>query len=78
MFERAKESFQGPNYFEIATSALWGIRKQRNGLVFEKERPSLQAWRAIFTKDVVLISYRAKTSNKGKLTEWIEIAPNTY
>jgi hypothetical protein len=72
MFERAKQSFQGQNFFEIATCALWGIWKQRNRLFFEKKIPSLQAWRAVFKKDMMLISYRVKAKHKDKLTEWIE------
>jgi hypothetical protein len=34
MFERTKKNFQGPNFFEVATCAMWGIWKQRNGLIF--------------------------------------------
>jgi hypothetical protein len=61
MFERAKGSFQGSNFFEIATCALWGIWKQRNGLIFEKERPSLQSLEGNFQKGHGAIGLRLVT-----------------
>jgi hypothetical protein len=71
-FARSKAKFSRSKFLEIATCALWGIWKQRNRLIFEREIPSLQAWGAVFKKNMVLISYRVRAKNKDKLTEWIE------
>jgi hypothetical protein len=73
MFEQAKQSFSGPKFFEVATCALWGIWKQRNNLIFEKVRPSFQAWRAVFKKDLVLITHKVKPKHKEDFEKWIEL-----
>jgi hypothetical protein len=36
-FGRAKNTFQGPKFFEVVTCALWGIWKIRNGKIFLRE-----------------------------------------
>jgi len=72
MFERAKGSFSGPKFFEVATCALWGIWKQRNGLIFEKKQPSIQAWRAVFKKDLSLVVHRIKPKHKEALATWVD------
>ena len=72
MFDSVKLSFHGPNFFEVAACALWGIWKQRNGLIFENQRPSLQSWRAIFKKDLGLVAHRVKPIHKESLLTWID------
>jgi hypothetical protein len=72
MFEMAKQGFQGPKFFEVATCALWGIWKQRNGLIFEGKQPSLQSWRVVFKKDLGLIVHRVKTAHKEVLADWLD------
>jgi hypothetical protein len=73
MFQRAKLSFKEPLFFEIATCALWGIWKQRNGKIFEGLQQSYQAWRAIFKKDLSLVSHRVKPKHKEALSEWTDL-----
>jgi hypothetical protein len=70
MFEMAKQGFQGPNFFEVATCALWGIWKQRNGWIFEGKH-QLESWRAVFKKDIGLIVHRVKPANKEALFDWV-------
>ena len=51
MFEEAKRDFQGPNFFEVANCALWGIWKESNAFIFEGKQPSLVAWKVVFKLD---------------------------
>jgi hypothetical protein len=73
MFQRAKLSFKGLLFFEIATCALWGIWKHCNGKIFEGIQHTYQAWRVVFKKDLALISHMVKPKHKEALSEWIDL-----
>jgi hypothetical protein len=60
MFQDANMSFSGPNFFEVATCALFGIWKCRNGKIFEGKRPSFETWREVFKEDLRLVFCRVK------------------
>jgi hypothetical protein len=71
MFERARDSFQGPKLMEVAVCALWGIWKCRNKKIFENIQPSLHGWKAVFKYDLGLITHRVKACQKENLTAWL-------
>jgi hypothetical protein len=71
MFQRAKASFQGPNFIEVATCAFWGIWKVRNAKIFEGKQPSFQVWRAVFKQDLALVSHRVKPVHRELLFSWL-------
>jgi hypothetical protein len=73
MFDRAKHSFDGPKFFEVAACALWGNWKHRNGNFFQGIQPSIQAWRAVFKKDLILITHRVKPQHKKELSIWVDL-----
>jgi hypothetical protein len=72
MFERAKLTFQGPKFIQVATCALWGIWKIRNSKVFEGKQPLVQTWRMVFKHDIGLIVHRVKPIHKASLSAWID------
>ncbi|BAS70916.1 Os01g0201850, partial [Oryza sativa Japonica Group] len=41
-------------FLEVFFLAAWHIWKQRNGLIFQNIRPSFQALRSLFVKEVLL------------------------
>jgi hypothetical protein len=71
MFEDAKNSFQGPNFMEVAICALWGIWKCRNKKIFENIQPSVLGWKEVFRYDLELIIHRVKPAHKNILKTWL-------
>jgi hypothetical protein len=71
MFDRAKQSFQGPIFFEVATCALWGIWKIRNSKKFEGKEPRFQTWEAVFKHDLGLVVHRVKAGHRAALSTWL-------
>ena len=46
---------------------------QRNGLIFNGTRSSLNSWRHLLKKDLTLVIYRIKTRHVAGLKEWIDV-----
>jgi hypothetical protein len=72
-FQEAKESFQGPKFFEIATCALLGIWKRWNGKIFEGKRPTFQARKVIFRADLNLVICMVKPTHKASSFKLVKL-----
>lgn len=63
MIKLAMSQFQKPRFAEINGSALWNILRQRNTLILrgnDRVKSSLAQWKALFKKNLHLISFRVK------------------
>ena len=58
---------------EIIIMDCWNIWMQRNGLIFNGTRSSLNSWRHLLKKDLTLVIYRIKTRHVAGLKEWIDV-----
>lgn len=67
----AKRDFGKPFFMEVMILACWHIWKQRNGKIFQHERPTFARWRSNFVHDVTLLQYRIKRKHKAALLTWI-------
>jgi hypothetical protein len=70
-FLRAKNSFAGPCFLEIAACAAWNIWKERNDLIFKQQVPSLARWKVRFQSDLLLHQFRVKSPLVQPLLDWI-------
>jgi hypothetical protein len=71
IFSEAKRSFGKPFFMEVVILACWNIWKQRNGLIFQGERPSFFGWRRSFMHDISLLEHRIKKKYLKTFLAWI-------
>ena len=67
----ARRDFNKPFFMEVMIVACWHIWKQRNGKIFQHERPTFARWRASFIHDISLLQYRIKAKFKDSFLAWI-------
>jgi hypothetical protein len=67
----ARRNFNKPFFMEVLIVACWHIWKQRNGRIFQHERPTFARWRAGFLHDISLLQYRIKSKHRDSLLNWI-------
>jgi hypothetical protein len=62
-----KLSFGKPFFMEVLILSCWSIWKQRNGQIFQGERPTFSGWKRNFLRDVPLLEYRIKQKHLNSL-----------
>jgi hypothetical protein len=67
----ARRDFGKPFFIEVMILACWHIWKQRNGKIFQHERPTFSRWRSNFIHDISLLRHRIKAKHHDSLMEWI-------
>lgn len=70
-FARAHNAFNKPCFMEIVVCAAWNIWKERNGLIFNNQAPSLARWMVRFKSDVMVHQYRVKAALVQPLLDWV-------
>ena len=68
---QARKDFKQPFFMEVVILACWNIWKQRNGKIFEDERPSFAGWKRGFVHDISMLEHRIKSKHKQALIAWI-------
>jgi hypothetical protein len=53
----------------LASSALW---ISRNNKIFRNQRPSFQGWKAIYSEELRMLSYRMKKKHKISYDNWLK------
>ena len=68
---RARKEFSKPFFMEVVATACWNIWLQRNGWIFQNEKPSFSSWKARFIHDASLLGYRMKKKHHVAYMGWI-------
>jgi hypothetical protein len=63
----AQRDFGKPFFIEVMILACWHIWKQRNGKIFQHERPTFAKWKCNFIDDITLLSHRIKAKHSDSL-----------
>lgn len=72
MITLARLKFAQRGFLEVFFLVAWHIWKQRNGLIFQNIRPSFQALRSLFVKEVFLHMCRMKDPLKQIVSDWLQ------
>ncbi|XP_062202856.1 WD repeat-containing protein GTS1-like isoform X2 [Phragmites australis] len=70
MVRQAKLDFSQLFFMEAFIIAVWQIWKQRNGFIFQNQRPGLSSWKIGFLEESHLQSHRFKDSIRVLLWDW--------
>lgn len=68
---QGRRDFHSCIYRELLLVAVWAIWKHRNEVVFDGVPVSLRRWKVIFMEELSLVCYRAKSSLKPLLSNWL-------
>jgi hypothetical protein len=71
----ARRGFAKPFFMEVMITACWHIWKQRNGRIFENERPTFARWKCNFVHDITLLQHRIKVKHRDSLLTWVHSLP---
>jgi hypothetical protein len=71
----ARKDFGKPFFMEVMILACWHIWKQRNGKIFEHQRPTFAKWKCNFIHDISLLQHRIKDRHRDSLLTWIGSLP---
>jgi uncharacterized membrane protein SpoIIM required for sporulation len=63
----ARESFRANIFREIFVTACWCIWLIRNGIIFDNERASINAWKRHFKTELGYVCTKAKPSQLGRI-----------
>jgi len=58
-------------FMEFFNTACWNIWKQRNALIFEGARPSINSWAFHFVEEAKLQSHRLKDNSREDFLNWV-------
>jgi hypothetical protein len=72
-FYEIKDHLSLPFAVEIIILAAWAIWIIRNRKSFEDQAPSLNAWKAVFKQELILLSYRMKKKRSVAYKAWLEL-----
>ena len=61
---------------ELIILAAWALWITRNNCIFNQQTPNIQGWRDIFTREVSLLTHRAKPSLKQLISTWLSNLPS--
>jgi hypothetical protein len=73
MLECTKEHHINDFFMETFLIGAWLIWKQRNGLIFNRGKPSFLGWKLGFIKEVVLQSHRIREDKKSSFLSFLQL-----
>ena len=71
----ARKKFSKPFFMEVVIVACRHIWLQRNGKIFNHQRPSFTKWKNGFVHDLTLLTHRMKKAVREDLDSWIALLP---
>jgi hypothetical protein len=74
-FIHARKEFGKPFFTEVVILATWYIWNQRNGMIFQQQRPSFRSWKREFINGLSLHKHRVKKKDVAQLQAWIDSLP---
>jgi hypothetical protein len=72
MMKKARQDFQHWFFMEVFIIATWHIWKQRNNLIFEGKRPTVQGWFTNFIDEARLQAHRIKEDKRQAFLSWVD------
>jgi hypothetical protein len=74
-FIHARKEFGKPFFTEVVILATWYIWNQKNGKIFQQQRPSFRSWKREFINGLYLHKHRVKKKEVAQLQAWIDSLP---
>jgi hypothetical protein len=69
---RIRRRWQVPWRLESIIIMTWCIWKSRNNWIFNETPPTINEWKEMFKKEMILVCHRVKPSLKEEISNWLQ------